>query len=301
MKMRFELLNMMLLILNVSGSEELSEEHIFEIDFDTFKFEQDDPKLVEYVKSRLLIKTGTSSGQNLNLSRRSSNMRGQFDQAVEVDQIYNSSLRDGFFIEAGAWDGEHISNTLLLEVKRDWSGLLIEPNPETFKSLKGKNRNAWISPACLSTTTRPIIIDFKLDGLLGGIVGNQDKKTDSEYSTVKVSCVPLYTMLLALNNPTVHYFSLDIEGAELKVLKTVPWNLVDIWLLGIESNHVGELDSMESRSDIIEFMVAQGYRHIGTVGIDDFFVKPDKVYVTDELFLYLQQLRQKQYYALKDQ
>ena len=24
-------------------------------------------------------------------------------------------------------------------------------------------------------------------------------------------------MLLALNNPTVHYFSLDIEGAELKV------------------------------------------------------------------------------------
>ena len=28
-----------------------------------FKFEQDDPKLVEYVKSRLLIKTGTSSGQ----------------------------------------------------------------------------------------------------------------------------------------------------------------------------------------------------------------------------------------------
>ena len=28
-----------------------------------FEFEQDDPKLVEYVKSRLLLKTGTSSGQ----------------------------------------------------------------------------------------------------------------------------------------------------------------------------------------------------------------------------------------------
>ena len=28
-----------------------------------FKLEQDDPKLVDYVKSRLLMKTGTSSGQ----------------------------------------------------------------------------------------------------------------------------------------------------------------------------------------------------------------------------------------------
>lgn len=36
------------------------------------------------------------------------------------------------------------------------------------------------------------------------------------------------------------------------------------------------------RSDIIEFMVAQGYRHIGTVGIDDFFVKPDKVHTINK-------------------
>ena len=29
-------------------------------------------------------------------------------------------------------------------------------------------------------------------------------------------------------------------------------------------------------------MVAQGYRHIGTVGIDDFFVKPDKVHTINK-------------------
>jgi len=34
---------------------------------------------------------------------------------------------------------------------------------------------------------------------------------------LKKTCIPLYTLLLALGNPTVHYFSLDIEGAELKV------------------------------------------------------------------------------------
>ena len=34
---------------------------------------------------------------------------------------------------------------------------------------------------------------------------------------VQKTCIPLYTLLLALGNPSVHYFSLDIEGAELKV------------------------------------------------------------------------------------
>ena len=38
--------------------------------------------------------------------------------------------------------------------------------------------------------------------------------------------MPLYTILLAMGNPTVHYFSLDIEGAEFPVLKTIPWDKV---------------------------------------------------------------------------
>ena len=39
-------------------------------------------------------------------------------------------------------------------------------------------------------------------------------------------------MLLALDNPKVNYFSLDIEGAEIQVLRSVPWQLVDIEVRG---------------------------------------------------------------------
>ena len=38
--------------------------------------------------------------------------------------------------------------------------------------------------------------------------------------------MPLYTILLAMGNVTVHYFSLDIEGAEFPVLQTIPWDKV---------------------------------------------------------------------------
>ena len=34
-------------------------------------------------------------------------------------------------------------------------------------------------------------------------------------------CLPLYTLLAALGNPTVHWFILDIEGAELQVLPLI--------------------------------------------------------------------------------
>jgi hypothetical protein len=33
---------------------------------------------------------------------------------------------------------------------------------------------------------------------------------------------------MALGNPTVDYFSLDIEGAELVVLKAIPWEQVNM-------------------------------------------------------------------------
>ena len=36
------------------------------------------------------------------------------------------------------------------------------------------------------------------------------------------------SLLLALGNPKVNYFSLDIEGAELQVLRSLPWKLVNI-------------------------------------------------------------------------
>lgn len=43
-----------------------------------------------------------------------------------------------------------------------------------------------------------------------------------------MQCFPLYSMLLAVGNPTVDYMSLDIEGAELAVLRSIPWDKVDI-------------------------------------------------------------------------
>ena len=57
---------------------------------------------------------------------------------------------------------------------------------------------------------------------------------------VEVQCFPLRSYLLALNVTTVDYFSLDVEGAEYKVLLTIPWDKVDIKTLSVEYFHDAE-------------------------------------------------------------
>lgn len=62
----------------------------------------------------------------------------------------------GFFVECGAADGEAFSNTLFLEGHLNWTGLLIEPDPESFNTLTNKvNRKSWKINACLSPEKYP--------------------------------------------------------------------------------------------------------------------------------------------------
>ena len=75
-----------------------------------------------------------------------------------------------------------------------------------------------------------------------------------------LQCVPLNTLLLAMGNPTVNWFILDIEGAEYQVLQTIPWTLVDIEMISVETDLAGEI-MPGSRQEIISFMKSQGYEH----------------------------------------
>ena len=63
--------------------------------------------------------------------------------------------KNGVFVEAGANDGEELSNTLMLEKDMDWTGLLVESDPKAFDSLAKKHRKAWTTNLCLSPSKAP--------------------------------------------------------------------------------------------------------------------------------------------------
>jgi FkbM family methyltransferase len=64
----------------------------------------------------------------------------------------------------------------------------------------------------------------------GQLLLNNGKTKNTKKRTVsrQVPCFSLETMLLALNQTHVDYFSLDVEGFELDVLKTIPFYKVGV-------------------------------------------------------------------------
>lgn len=141
-------------------------------------------------------------------------------------EVFNGKC-NGYFLEVGAAHGHALSNTFLLEKRYHWRGLCIEANPILFRDLK-HTRSAICLNLCLDSTEGEV--DFLIRGMVGGII---DKNTDNESKyfasehkdIVKVKTKTLYSILKAQNAPNViDYFSLDVEGAEERVLSTFPFN-----------------------------------------------------------------------------
>lgn len=71
---------------------------------------------------------------------------------------------------------------------------------------------------------------------------------------VDVQCFPFETYMLALNRTHVDYFSLDVEGAELDILKTIDFDKFDISTLSVEFIH-----DVDGKVAIRDFMKEKGY------------------------------------------
>jgi hypothetical protein len=100
---------------------------------------------------------------------------------------------------------------------------MIEAEPFNFLKALDKKRNVTLVPACLSLSPKPSLAKILLNR---GARAKIDP--DSSGSSVSVQCLPLYSILLALNRTSIDLFTLDIEGNELDVLRTVPFDKVDI-------------------------------------------------------------------------
>jgi FkbM family methyltransferase len=134
-------------------------------------------------------------------------------------EVFNE-MQGGYFLDIGAHDGVSISNTYLLERRYRWSGLCIEANPVTFAQLK-RNRGCQCLNVCLDRQRGAV--EFAVRDVLGGIVDqNLDNSAPADGSQIiRMNTVPLVEVLQECRAPSViDYLSIDVEGAEERVLDT---------------------------------------------------------------------------------
>ncbi len=125
----------------------------------------------------------------------------------------------------GGFDGITGSNTVHLERRRGWRGLLIEADPNLYLKLRAHNRACWSINAAVGIKPHADTIAFYPDPQLGqlGRLGNVSHEVKGASRERVVPMFPLATLLRALNVSTVHFFSLDVEGLELQVGGRSDW------------------------------------------------------------------------------
>lgn len=240
---------------------------------------QDDARLARHIRERWLLPPSIGERNLRDPERRHYSQRRQ---SRFVDGLLNRKA-NGFYVESGAGNGEKLSNSLFFEKSRNWTGLLVEANWQMFQSLLAKRRHAYLVNACLSPIPKPVVLSFQMAGMLGGLSQYMDPahrervnvKKANTTETLMVQCFPLFSILRALNVTEVDYISLDIEGAELDVLYTLPLDDVTVDVFSVEYAVFGDNNATRrKRQDIEEYLVNQhGYRVVRVGTGEDIILK----------------------------
>jgi FkbM family methyltransferase len=179
-----------------------------------------------------------------------------FNDKWLIENVFKDKY-NGFFIEAGAADGNIESSTYLLEKEFGWKGLLVEPNTKSFKVLTNHRQSDCINKALYD---KDGIIKFLSAKNLyySGIVEtisewHKDECYKDGYIETNMECVTLNTLLEEYNCPKhIELITLDTEGSEHKILSTFPFEkyVVDVFTI--------ELSNQTSR----DILIKNGYRQV---------------------------------------
>lgn len=186
--------------------------------------------------------------------------------------------RAGVFVDIGANDGVTFSNTVYLEKRLGWSGVAVEPIPEVFSKLQA-NRACSTVNACVGATSGNFLFR-SISGyseMLSGLVDEYDvyhlRRVNREiqehqcpYQDIKVRCYTLNELLEEQGLSKVDFLTIDVEGAEVSIIKNLDESRFRISVIGIENNY--------KDYRIPAILKSKGFRLHSIVG-DEFYVNED--------------------------
>ena len=159
--------------------------------------------------------------------------------------IHTTRVNSPFYLEIGAFHPEKYSKTASLRNYLNWDGLSVDPSSDSFEAfcragLEDKFLNVGIGPE---------------SGIAHLLSEGAFSKT-CELPSIGTTEITILGIRQLINmNSEVHYISLDIEGGELEIMRSFPWELCKPIVFTIEHN--GDLYMKQGLRDL---MITQGYR-----------------------------------------
>jgi FkbM family methyltransferase len=180
---------------------------------------------------------------------------------------------NGFFVEFGATDGVHLSNTWLLEKKFKWSGILAEPAKIYHNKLE-KNRKCFIEKKLIwKKSGLKLIFNETLEPEFSTI--NEYSKSDfhhrEEGVKYNVETISLNDLLKKFNSPKIiDYLSIDTEGSEFDILNNFDFDDYKFRIITCEHNYT------INRDRIYNLLLSKGYvrKFFNITEFDDWYINP---------------------------
>lgn len=189
-----------------------------------------------------------------------------------IENLFKNK-NNGFYVDIGANDGVSLSNTKVLE-DIGWEGICVEPLPNSFEKLVNSRKCKSFNVAINNDNSE---IEFlKIDGyseMLSGILENYDKRhlerIDRELvrfggkkEVIKIKGIKFSDLITEKN---IDYVSIDVEGSELNILKSIDFNFHNIKCISVENNY--------GTKEVEEYLNGFGFKYLTNIGADNFFVK----------------------------
>ncbi|XP_013412926.1 uncharacterized protein LOC106175454 [Lingula anatina] len=126
------------------------------------------------------------------------------------------------------------------------------------------------------------MVDFTFAHEIGGMAEKSYAISKGEQNAIegksRIQCLPIRSLLATIGRNHVDYFTLDVEGAEIEILKSFPWQhvTVDVWTIEY-AVHGGGPDTPKREKAIREIFKNTGLYREGTIlGSQDIvFVRKD--------------------------
>lgn len=199
---------------------------------------------------------------------------GACGQVALIAQLLDYK-RGGVFVDIGANDGVEISNTHQLETEYGWTGIAVEPIPSVFEKLRANRRchlvNGCVTPQAgrakfiemVGGTHMLSTLAINDTGLTARRLRKSAKRHGADLREIDVSCHTFESLLAEFSVQAVDFLSLDIEGGELEVLKSIDFDKTPVKTISVENNYYTR--------DIRDYLESQGFVYVGTFKIDEIY------------------------------
>lgn len=206
----------------------------------------------------------------------------QSGEDIIADYFFESiGIRKPTYIDIGANQPIKGNNTYLFYLKGS-KGICIEPDTTLIPSLKNSRPGDIILNIGISTTVVSAADFYYFDGHYNAwntfSKEDADKKSSESGITYQISNVQLDTVsntLQTYDMEKVNFISLDVEGLDLQILKSIDFTTVCPELICVETIEFSLNNTMKKNEEIISYMLTKGYRVYADTNLNTLFCRND--------------------------